>query len=376
MIFALRSATISRMADVEIDEREEAPIAQPGEHVALDDQHGALDLRLVPRLARSCRQDRGVVVLGELLVCPVDARLVAARGGDSGLQVVAHDRLRNAADGPQCIDMRSDPIGQPLRPARLCEGVVGGAQHRDEDLDPSLLAGPAVEHRHRVAGEVHEQLVRRPVALAHRRRDGLAPSAVEIAEPTVAVTVSVLAAVLLPKQQQRHAAALELLVDLVPIGQRLFRMPVECGRREQSALQLGIVQRCRHRPGNADDGRAPQILADRRAADADRDRDLSLARAKRVLQPQDFSNFPHRRSLERHRTSPCVAAKEVSSGDSVADRESVSTTLHRVAGFDRNGWPAWLGISGLLASESVAGLARITHSNARSSMKGGSLCMP
>jgi hypothetical protein len=56
-------------------------------------------------------------------------------------------------------------------------------------------------------------------------------------------------------------------------------MPLECGRREQSALQLGVVQSFRHRPGNADDGRAPQILADRRAADPDRNRDLPLARA-------------------------------------------------------------------------------------------------
>jgi hypothetical protein len=56
-----------------------------------------------------------------------------------------------------------------------------------------------------------------------------------------------------------------------------------------------------------------------------------------------------------------MAAKGVSSGDSVADRESASTTLNRVAGFDRNGWPACVGISGRLASESVAGLPRITQ---------------
>jgi hypothetical protein len=46
-----------------------------------------------------------------------------------------------------------------------------------------------------------------------------------------------------------------------------------------------------------------------------------------------------------------MAAKGVSSGDSVADRESASTTLNRVAGFDRNGWPACVGISGRLASD-------------------------
>jgi len=48
-----------------------------------------------------------------------------------------------------------------------------------------------------------------------------------------------------------------------------------------------------------------------------------------------------------------MAAKEVSSSDSLADRESISTTL--------NGRPASIGMGGRLASESVAGLARITH---------------
>jgi hypothetical protein len=38
-----------------------------------------------------------------------------------------------------------------------------------------------------------------------------------------------------------------------------------------------------------------------------------------------------------------MAAKEVSSGDSVADRESTSAAL--------NGWPACVGISGRLGSD-------------------------
>src|SRR5713101_4919249 len=38
--------------------------------------------------------------------------------------------------------------------------------------------------------------------------------------------------------------------------------------------------------------------------------------------------------------------------------------LNRVAGFDRNGWPTSVGIGGRIASESVAGLARITHREA------------
>src|SRR4051794_9741146 len=53
--------------------------------------------------------------------------------------------------------------------------------------------------------------------LAHRRRDGLAPFAIEIAEAAVTVTVRLLRAVLLPQQHQRDAAPLHLLVHLAPI---------------------------------------------------------------------------------------------------------------------------------------------------------------
>ena len=36
-----------------------------------------------------------------------------------------------------------------------------------------------------------------------------------------------------------------------------------------------------------------------------------------------------------------------------------------MAGFDRNGWPTSVGIGGRIASESVAGLHRITHAELR-----------
>ncbi|WP_245274246.1 hypothetical protein [Mesorhizobium sp. L103C105A0] len=53
-----------RDCDIEIAETEEAPVAQPGQEPALDDQHRALDLALVARLAASGRQDRRVVMFG------------------------------------------------------------------------------------------------------------------------------------------------------------------------------------------------------------------------------------------------------------------------------------------------------------------------
>jgi len=101
-----------------------------------------------------------------------------------------------------------------------------------------------------------------------------------------------------------------------------------------------------------------RILANRRPAQPGRDGDLPLARAKGVPQSQNFSNLSHRRSLGGHRTSPCMAAKEVSS----AIRSPTSRASGRahqggrlrsewVADFRRNRWPDCVGISGRFASD-------------------------
>jgi hypothetical protein len=49
---------------VELGEREEALMAQPGENPALDHEDAGLDLGLVARLARPGRQDRRAVMGG------------------------------------------------------------------------------------------------------------------------------------------------------------------------------------------------------------------------------------------------------------------------------------------------------------------------
>jgi hypothetical protein len=51
------------------------------------------------------------------------------------------------------------------------------------------FAGERIEHRHGVAGEVHEQLLARRMGLPHGRGDPAAPLPVQVAEPAVAVTV-------------------------------------------------------------------------------------------------------------------------------------------------------------------------------------------
>ena len=174
---------------IELEQREEAPVAQARQHVALDDENAHLDLGLVARLPRSGGQDRRVVVGGEILVGAVDAGLVAARRGDAGLQVVAHHGAGHAADGGEGVDVGADPLGQRLAPAGFGVGVIGGPQHRDEDVGAPLHAGRGVEHRHRVARPVDEQLLAGSMRLPHRRRDGLPPIPIEIAEAAIAVAV-------------------------------------------------------------------------------------------------------------------------------------------------------------------------------------------
>jgi hypothetical protein len=61
------------------------------------------------------------------------------------------------------------------------------------------------------------------VRLTHRRRDGFAPFAIEVAETTVTPAARLLRAVLLPQQHQRHGAP--LLVDLAPIDRWTRRQP-------------------------------------------------------------------------------------------------------------------------------------------------------
>ena len=215
---------------------------------------------------------------GEILIGPVDSRLIAAGGRDPGLEVVADDRLRHPAEELKRVDVSPDPVRQPLAEAGFGIGVVRGPQDRDEDLGVAHLPGDRIEHRHGVAGEVHEQLLARGMGLAHGRGHAAAPFAVEVAEAAVAVTVGMLAAIVLPQQRQRHAGTAQLGMDMGPVRQRLRPRRVIARRREQLALQRGIVELARDRPGDADHRRTPDVLPDRRAAEPQRLSDHPLTR--------------------------------------------------------------------------------------------------
>ena len=86
---------------VELGQAVEAPVAQPPQQPALDDQHAGLDLGLVARLARPGRQDGGVVMRRHLGIGAVDLRLVEAGLDHRDLGVVGHDQTAARRRSPR-----------------------------------------------------------------------------------------------------------------------------------------------------------------------------------------------------------------------------------------------------------------------------------
>ena len=103
---------------VQLGEREEAPIAQLGDDPARRHLHGDLDLRLVARLVGPRRNDGGVVVRRHLGIAAIHRRLVEARLGDAGLQVVGHHHRRHAVEKPKAR------VCEPIQSARPCVQVA------------------------------------------------------------------------------------------------------------------------------------------------------------------------------------------------------------------------------------------------------------
>ena len=76
---------------------EEGLVPQPRENPAFGDLDGDFDLRLVARLRRSRGDDRRPVVPRPVRIRPLDRRLIPARIGDAGPQLIRHDHRGDAA---------------------------------------------------------------------------------------------------------------------------------------------------------------------------------------------------------------------------------------------------------------------------------------
>ena len=134
---------------VALGEREEGEVTQPAENVGLGKAHPRF--RLSP-----CRRGRRGRVAGRR---PVTGRHPAVGAVDlGGRRTMVYGHLPGQVSGtkeepgtalekPEHTDMRADPVGQRLCPARLGISVVRGADNPDEDLRRVDLAGELVDDR-------------------------------------------------------------------------------------------------------------------------------------------------------------------------------------------------------------------------------------
>ncbi len=229
---------LQQLADggVGLVQAEQPPVAQAGQDPALDDLYPNLDLGLVARLADPGRHHGRAVVRRHLLVGAVDPGLIAAGGGDAGLEVVADQLPRGTAEEAEGVDVTTDPVRQALAPADLSIGQTGRAQHGDKDLCCPDLTGRRIDHRQGLPGEVDEQLVASDMGLAHGQRHPAAPRGVEVAEPAVAITLRLPDPILLPQQQQGHPGTAQFEMDPRPVG----LWPHRLRGRERRAEQPGL----------------------------------------------------------------------------------------------------------------------------------------
>ena len=159
-------------------------------------------------------------------------------------------QLGHAAERCEGSGVGADPVSQRLGPARLGVGEVGGAHDRDENLRRTDLAGePIDDHRHRVAGVIDKQLVAADVGLPHRHRQSRCPAAVQLAEARIAIPFGAALDVLVPQHRQGDVLALELAVNLSPIGLDVTPMALlGAGGSKQRRLQRGVGHLSRQWP--------------------------------------------------------------------------------------------------------------------------------
>jgi len=239
-------------------------------------------------MAWTRRQDRGAVVAREVEHGVVAARLIAVGVGDHRLRIVGHDQLRHAADEGERARRRVKPIAHRLARRGAGVGVARRAQRGHEDV-----RARAVGQRDRRAGVVDEQLLAGAVDLAHRTLELLGEAPIVLAELRVAIGVAlgVIGAVLLPQQHQRHAFAVQLLVQAAVVGLHMVARPFR--RHQQAPFERGLVDALHARPIEAGGGGQANILGDDALRNAQRGSNLLVRQAGVEFQTQYVFNLTH-----------------------------------------------------------------------------------
>src|SRR5467141_795437 len=197
------------------------------------------------------RHNSHVVVHRKLLVGGVDIRIVAAGTAHSRPQVIRDQESGHSRKVFKSMNVSADPGGQLLVPGGFGISVGTRAQHHHEQRGWPDFAGNRIVHRNRGTGPVHETLLARLVYLAKNYILLPAPTLVEPAEATVAISFRMNLPVLFPSQLQRQMAMLlqlrmqggKIREDL--FGESFYHLPLS----EQGLLDALLVPAFRSRPG-------------------------------------------------------------------------------------------------------------------------------
>jgi len=243
----------------------------------MNDEHRLLDFCFIPRTSRPRWQNGSVVMRRHLGVGSIYLRIVETSLDNSGLGIVRHQQMRNAADHLEGADMGVDPVGQRLRPARVRKSEARRAEHGDEDLRLADFAGqPVDDDRNPIAGVIDEQPLAGRVRLPHRRRQLRFKAAIELAKPRIAVTVGIGGDILIPDDHQGDVLALQLPMNRRPIRLGVAAMapfgPVIGVKRR---LQITVAHAVRQGPTQPGALETPQRLAHRRGGYAQPTRDFA-----------------------------------------------------------------------------------------------------
>ena len=96
---------------IELTDAEEGVIPEGCEDPALGHKDSGFHFSLVPGFSWTGRYDRGVVMIGQVLVGGVDVGLVAARVFDARFEIVRYDDLRDTVKVFKGMDVGIDPAG-------------------------------------------------------------------------------------------------------------------------------------------------------------------------------------------------------------------------------------------------------------------------
>jgi hypothetical protein len=295
MTFALSGSRSSRMRALRAASEKNRSCRRRARIHRWGDLDGDLDLRFVAGTPGPGGEDDGVVVLRELLVGALDARLVATGDGDAALELIADHDLGDTAEKREGALVAADPVVDLLRARGFGVGVVRRAQHGDEELDLGELAGGGLDDRRLLARVVDKQLLAGAMDLPHGEAPALEPPPVNLAVLRVAVPVRVVLEVLEVEQLQGDARLATFAVDVRTVRPRPRGA---LGDRDEGAPVEPRLQRLlgeRLDGGPVQPGLLGPVQDDGDSAEADAQAlgHLAVGSAQDPLLAEDFADLSH-----------------------------------------------------------------------------------